>query len=302
MNKKKIGLVLGGGGARGLAHIGIIKEFEKAGIIPDIIVGASMGAVIGGAYALSADAKVLEKKVFELIQDKNLAKLESLAAQRNEDEKEIIFQRLATFVSNLYLWNLRAINGFITAGDQFKELIDKLTENKSFSDTKIKFGCTALDINWGKEVFFTKGSLSEAIFSSIAIPGVFPPVQKEDKLLVDGGIINLVPVVAAQQLGAEIIIASDVSLNIKPTEFKNGHDILFRTEMIKEKELGELKMQTADIIIRPDVGDYSWARFSEVNAFVKAGEVAAQNKLDEVVKKINKTQKVSGKFFRFFKS
>lgn len=295
--KKKIGLVLGGGGARGLAHVGVIKELERAGIVADVIVGASMGAVIGGVYALCFEASTLEERVLGLIEDKNLSKLESLAAKSNEEEKEIIFQRLATFVSNLVLWNLRAINGFIVEGDRFKEIIDRLVEGRSFSETKVKFGCTALDINWGEEVLFTEGLLSEAIFSSIAIPGVFPPVEKNGKVLVDGGIINLVPVTAAQKLGAEIIIAVDVSLNIKPTQFNNGHDILFRTEMIKEKEIGQLKMQDADIVIRPEVGDYSWARFSEVASLVKEGQRAVKNNLVDIKAKIKKENCLSNKIF-----
>ncbi len=281
---KKIGLVLGGGGARGLAHIGVIKQLEKAGIVPDIIVGASMGAVIGGAYALFANANVLEKKVLELVKHKDLSKLESLAAPRTEEEKEIIFQRLATFVSKLFLWNLRAINGSITDGVKIKEIINKLINSKKFSDTKIKFACTAIDINWGKEVLFSKGLLSDAIFASISIPGVFPPVKQGDKLLVDGGIINMVPVQIAQKMGADFTIAVDTSLDIKPTEFKHGHDILFRTEMIKEKEIGELKMQSADIIIRPEVGSYSWAGFSKINSLIKEGESATKDKIGKIKK------------------
>ncbi len=298
--KKKIGLVLGGGGARGLAHVGVIKELERAGITPDLIVGASMGAVVGGAYALFSDAKILEERILSLVENKNLSKLESLAAGSNEDEKEIIFQRLVTFVSNLCLWNLRAINGFITEGDEFRELINQLIDNKKFSDTKIKFSCTSLDINWGKELFFTQGDLSEAIFSSISIPGVFPPVKDNNKVLVDGGIINLVPVEVALKLGAEIVIAVDVSLNIKPIEFRNGHDILFRTEMIKEKELGRLKMKEADIIIRPDVGDYSWARFSQVRSLIEKGEAIVKERLAKIEEVISGKKSLADKFFSFF--
>jgi NTE family protein len=285
-NKKKIGLVLGGGGARGLAHIGVIRQLEKAGIVPDIIVGASMGAVIGGAYALFADAEILEKKVLELVKNKDLSKLESLAAPRTEEEKEIVFQRLATFVSKLLLWNLRAVKGSITDGIKIKEIINRLIDAKKFSETKIKFACTAIDINWGKEVLFTEGFLSDAIFASISIPGVFPPIKQGDKMLVDGGIINMVPVAVAEKLGADITIAIDASLDIKPTEFKHGHDILFRTEMIKEKEIGELKMQSADIIIRPDVGGYSWARFSKIGSIIKEGDKAAKEKISEIKKVI----------------
>lgn len=301
MAKNKIGLVLGGGGARGLAHVGIIKGLQKAGIIPDIITGASMGAVIGGTYALYPDAKILEKKVMALVKNKNLAKLESLAGCRGEEEKEIVFQKLITFVTNLYLWNLRAINGFISDGKNFKKIIAALVENKNFLDTKIKFCCTALDINWGKEVFFNRGSLADAIFTSISIPGVFPPVKKGKKLLVDGGIINLVPVEAARDLGAKIIIAVDVSLNIKPAVFKNGHDILFRADMIKEKELGNLKMKSADIIIRPDVGDYSWAGFSQIKPLIKEGEMAVKAKLKEIKKCLRAKQSLADKAKRIIK-
>jgi NTE family protein len=282
--KKKIGLVLGGGGARGLAHIGVIKQLEKANIIPDIIVGASMGAVIGGAYALFANAEILEKRVSKLAINKNLSKLESLAAPREEEEKEIIFQKLTTFVSNLVLWNLRSINGSITDGIEIKQIINKLIDSKKFSETQIRFVCTAIDINWGKEILFTKGFLSDAIFASISIPGVFPPVKQGDKLLVDGGIINMVPVKVAEKFGADITIAVDISLDIKPAKFKHGHDILFRTEMIREKEIGRLKMESADIVIRPQVGGYSWARFSEINSLIKKGEIAANEKMAEIKK------------------
>jgi NTE family protein len=245
-----------------------------------------MGAVIGGAYALFADAEILEKKVLELVKNKDLSKLESLAAPRTEEEKEIVFQRLATFVSKLLLWNLRAVKGSITDGIKIKEIINRLIDAKKFSETKIKFACTAIDINWGKEVLFTEGFLSDAIFASISIPGVFPPIKQGDKMLVDGGIINMVPVAVAEKLGADITIAIDASLDIKPTEFKHGHDILFRTEMIKEKEIGELKMQSADIIIRPDVGGYSWARFSKIDLIIKEGEKAAKEKISEIKKVI----------------
>ncbi len=301
-NKKIIGLVLGGGGARGLSHVGVIKQLEQAGIVPDIIVGASMGAVIGGAYALFANAKILETKILKLVENKDLSKLESLAAPRSEEEKEIIFQRLATFVSNLFLWNLRAINGFITDGAKIREIINRLIDGKSFSDTKIKFACTAIDINWGKEVLFKEGLLCEAIFSSIAIPGVFPPIKKGRKLLVDGGIINMVPVQVAEKLGADVTIAVDASLDIKPAKFKNGHDILFRTEMIKEKEIGKLKMQAADIIIRPDVGGYSWAGFSKIKPLIKEGQAATKEKISQIKKIIdskgNLLNKISSKLRR----
>ncbi len=301
MAKKKFGLVLGGGGARGLAHVGVIKALESAGLVPDLVVGASMGAIIGGAYALFADSRKLEEKVLRLVRDRSIVKLEALAAQRSEEEKEIIFQKLATFVANLYLWNLRAINGFITEGSQFKKIIDLLIEGKKFSDTKIKFACTALDINWGKEVLFTEGSLSEAIFSSMAIPGVFPPVKNGDKLLVDGGIINLAPVAVAKQLGAEVVVAVDVSLDIKPAEFKNGHDILFRTDMIKEKELSNLKMQAAEVIVRPDVGDYSWARFSGVDSLVQKGEAAIKSRLAEIEKKIYSRDNLKNRILNYLR-
>lgn len=286
--RPKIGLALGGGGARGLAHIGVLKILEKAKVPIDIIVGTSMGAIIGAAYALEPNADLLEERVMSLLKNKNLSKLESLAAEDEPTEKRLIIEQLATYVTDLYLWNLRAIKGRIVENSQIEDIIKELVNEKSFHETKIKYACVATDINKGEEVIFDKGRLYKAVLASSAIPGVFSPVNLEGKVLIDGGIVTLLPAQPARKLGADVVIGVNTDKDIQPKDFKHGYDIIFQADDIRRHELNLMKKRFADIIIEPDIRTLSWAHFSKGETIVSKGEEATKKMLPLILKTIKK--------------
>ncbi len=286
--RPRIALALGGGGARGLSHIGVLKVLEKNSIPIDIITGSSMGAIIGGAYALNPDANALEQRILALLKDEKIRKLEQLITKDEEEERLVVFKRLATFISEVYLWNLSAIKGCVMDGSEIDDLIKQLVNDKMFDDTKIKFACVATDINTGKEEILSRGNLRKAIYVSSAIPGVFPPKRIEEKLLIDGGIVTLLPAQCAKSLGADLVIGINVDKDIMPKHFKHGYDIIFRADDIRRHELNLLKMKTADIIIEPEVKTLSWAHFSKGQAIIKKGEEAAKNLMPQIKLQIKK--------------
>ncbi len=280
MRKKfKVGLALGGGGVRGLAHIGVLKILERERVPIDLIVGTSMGAVIGGAYALCKDSFYLERRIIELLKQKPIAKLEALAGESRPEEKRMIVEGLVSFVKDLLLWNLKGIKRSMGNGAEIKQLIEELVEKMRFSETKIPFACIACDLKTGDEVILNKGKMVNAVMASSSVAGVFPPVKLGERLLVDGSITSEVPTEAAHSLGADFIIVVNVEQKIFYDKFRHGMDILFQADEIRSHELNRLKLRLADFTIQPQVGDISWAAFSQGLRCIQEGEKAAEETL-----------------------
>ena len=180
-NNKTVAIALGGGGTCGLAHIGVLKALEEHGIIPDYICGTSMGAIIGGFYACGMTVEDMIKEC-----------------------EKLKFFKLFDFNPKIFSSN-HLIPGKLT-----EKYIRKNTLEKNFEDTKIKFSCIATDLIKGKEYEFTKGPIWQGIRASISIPVVFKPVEYNDMLLVDGGVLNNVPVEPLRKYKPDILIAVDV--------------------------------------------------------------------------------------------
>jgi len=283
MRKKfKVALALGGGGVRGLAHIGVLKILERERIPIDLIVGTSMGAVIGGAYALSQDSFYLERKILEVLKQKPIAKLEALAGESRPEEKRMIVEGLVSFVKDLFLWNLKGIKRSMGNGAEIRQLIEELVEKAHFSQTKIPFACVACDLKTGDEIILNKGKMVDAVMASSSVAAVFPPVKLGERLLVDGGITGEVPTEAAHSLGADFIIVVNVEQKIFYDKFRHGMDILFQADEIRSHELIRLKLKMADFTIQPQVGDISWAAFSQGLRCIQEGEKAAEQAVDKL--------------------
>lgn len=283
MSKRfKIGLALGGGGVRGLAHIGVFNVFERAGIPIDIIIGTSMGSVVGGAYALSGSALSVEQKMLDLLKRREIKKLEALAGDSAPEEKVMIIRELATFVKDLLLWNLKGIKRWIANGSEIKGLVNETVGDAEFNQTKIPFACVACNLKTGEEVILNKGRMSEAIMASSSVPAVFPPVELGGNLLVDGGVTSQVPIEAARRVGADFVIGINVQSKIFHEKFNHGMDILFQADEIRSYELVRLKLALADFVISPAVEDISWAAFSQGKRCIQEGEKAATEALSRL--------------------
>jgi len=290
--KLKVGLALGGGGARGLAHIGVLKVLERENIPIDLITGTSMGAIIGGVYALKKDISAIEKiaEKYSKISEFNI---DLSFGEKEKKDKPFFLKKMSDFLKRGYILNLELRRKYINDGEGVKKIIKDLVGDKAFTDTKIPFAAVAADLVKGEKVIIRKGKLFDALLASASIPGMFPPVILDKKILVDGGIVDVVPIEAAQSLGANFVIGVNVGQTIKKrVEFDNAVEIFFRSDSITSAELRKLQLSFADIIITPKVGRFHWSDFSKPEKCVREGEIAAQNIILELKKKLKKAKPI----------
>ena len=248
--KPKIGLALGSGGARGFAHIGLLKVLKREGIEVDYIAGSSMGALIGCFYASGSDLELLQKV--------------SLQFKRK------------------YFMDLTVPKLGFVAGKRIEEYIRLFTKNQNLEDLSIPLAVVATDIEKGSRVIFTKGPVYEAVRASISIPGVFVPKRINGQLLVDGGVVDRVPVSVVKEMGADIVIASDVSATKGDTDIQSIYDVIFKSLDILQMEIVKMKGIDADVMIQPPVESYSSRAFTNIQEIIMIGEQEAQKRLPEI--------------------
>lgn len=271
----KIGLALGSGGAKGLAHIGVIKVLLENNIPIDLIAGSSIGAMVGGIYAATKDIKQLEKIAF----DANWLQMSALIDPT---------------------WT----NG-ILGGEKVKGFIEKHIGKINFNDCKIPFTAIATDLKTGEAVVMKKGALASAIRASISIPLVFTPIEREGRLLTDGGLSLPVPVEIARQMGADIVIAVDLDFDYSangPNKNFNFYKIAVNSINLLRHHLAAKNVVGADVVINPLVGNFSWHQFVDGKKLIAIGETAAKKALPQLKKIINsKSKNGLGKYLDFFK-
>ena len=245
----KIGLALGSGGARGFAHLGVLKVLRDEGIPIDFIAGSSMGALVGCFYA------------------------SGLSIER-------MVQFALAFKRKYYLDFTVPKMGFIS-GNRLKELIRLFTHRKTFEELDIPVAVVATDLNEGKKVIFKEGSVADAVKASISIPGIFVPEKIDGKLLVDGGVIDRVPVSVVKEMGADIVIAVDVSHVKRNEDITSIYDVIMQSLDIMQDELVHHREIASDVMIRPHVEQYSSRAFTNIKEIIDIGE---QETLKHIVK------------------
>jgi len=212
--KNKIGLVLGGGGARGLGHIGVLKALKKHSIPIHMVAGTSIGAVIGAMYAATLDPHWIENKFKEFIDSEAYKRIGLHRLVPTSQPNSSIFQTAATYMKNQIIINLANDRLGILKQERLSEIIEFLLPVKTFEELKIPFSCLAVDLNSGEDVVFNSGNLIEAIVASSAIPGYIPPIEKDGMLLTDGAVSCPVPVKTVRKMGADFRISVDVGLKL----------------------------------------------------------------------------------------
>lgn len=297
----KRAIALGGGGARGLAHIGVLKVLEEDGIKFDCIAGTSMGAIIGALYAIDQNAAKLEKTLKEYFFNVMFSKLNM---QKMQDETQVssarsLIRKAREFVK---YGSPDSGNSFLSHS-MLEEMVNSLLPDIDITDTKIPFICVATDITNGKEKSFSKGPLRKIVLASASIPGVFPPVNIDDIWYTDGAHVNVTPVSAAKLLGADFIIASDVKSKLKTLDAlpANSKDIMNRCNFIANYLFYEVLIKEANIVIEPNIKQISWSEFNKFNLMVSEGEKAARAQLLNIRKEINKFNAPVAKCKRFLK-
>ncbi|QYJ68896.1 patatin-like phospholipase family protein [Flavobacterium litorale] len=286
--KPKIGLVLSGGGAKGLAHIGVLKVLEKAGIKIDYIGGTSMGAIVGGLYAAGYSANELDS-IFRsldsdaLIQDYSPRDSKSFFEKRN-DELYALTLPFKNFKVGFPAGFSKGLYNYTT--------VNRLTNNvrhiRNFNKLPIPFVCIATDIETGEEVVLREGILPDAILASGAFPSLYYPVEIDGRLLIDGGVTNNYPVEEVRKMGADIIIGVDVQDGLKDrTQIKGATGILVQINNYQMIKKMKAKRKATDIYIKPDISDYNVVSFDEGPAIIDEGEKSA-NIILEKLKKLGK--------------
>ena len=252
----KLGLALGGGAARGFAHIGVIKALEAQGIVPDVVVGTSAGAVVGALSAAGNNGFELQKLAHTL------------------DET-----RLAD-------WSLP--DRGVLKGDGLQKFVNDAVANRPIETLKKPFAAVATDLHSGDAILFRSGNTGMAVRASAAVPGVFKPVAINGHEYVDGGLSSLVPVRYARQLGADLVIAVDIAAPPANHSVRGTLDILLQTFTIMGQNLARYELKDAEVVIRPQVGSVGSADFQARHDAILEGEKAAQAALPQIRAAIRK--------------
>jgi NTE family protein len=244
--KIKIGLALGGGAARGFAHIGVIKALEAQGIVPDIVVGTSAGSVVGAMYAAGNNGFELQKMALDM------------------DEATISDWALPLF---------NKVSG-VLKGEALQNYVNKSVHNQPMEKLKIRFGAVATDLQTGQPILFQRGNTGQAVRASSAVPSVFQPVKIGERSFVDGGLVAPVPVRFAREMGADFIIAVNISTQAEMQAAVSSLEVLMQTFNIMGKQLNEFDLKNADIVIQPALGTMKSNDFNGRNLAILAGEQA----------------------------
>ncbi|MBN1384865.1 MAG: patatin-like phospholipase family protein [Elusimicrobia bacterium] len=287
MKKFKIGLALGGGGARGLAHIGVLRVLEKNGIIPDIVTGTSMGAIIGAMYCYGLCADEIEKKLKEFMDTdiyKDL-KFESVPQDKSKNFIKNIYNK----IKQKMIFYLSSVKIAFLEKSALDSMIAYFLPDIDFCDLKIPFACVAVDISHNKEIVMKEGPIWEAVLSSISIPGVMPPVKVKGHIFVDGGAVQMIPLNAVRDMGCDFSIGVDVSADIpeiSENDLRNAFDITHHTSDIALSVLKQIQIKDADFLLSPPVGGIKWFELKRFSECIIAGEKETIAKIPELKNRI----------------
>jgi NTE family protein len=247
---RKVTLALGGGSARGLAHIGVIKELEKAAIPIDMVVGTSMGALIGAAYCTGSDPDSMRYHALK-------------------------------FTVNRLLDPTIPTMGLL-AGERLERIIRAMLGGKTFEDCRIPFAAVTTDMETGQEVVHRSGDMVKAVRASCSWAGIFNPVTIGGKLLCDGGIKSSVPTKVARSLGADYLIAVDVGFCVKQGKMENIFQMILQSFQIMGEELNKYQSENSDCTIKVDLGDFDQVAFDRAEEAIMTGAAAAIAKIPSI--------------------
>ncbi len=248
----KLGLALGGGAARGFAHVGVLQVLEEAGIKPQLVVGTSAGSVVAAFYASG----------------KGAAQLLKLSDSMDE--------------STLADWTVPLLSRGMMRGDALAKYMNQNLEIKRIEDMKIPLGVVATDLHSGESILFQRGDAATAVRASSAVPAVFQPVQIGGKEYVDGGLVAPVPVRFARQMGADIVVAVDISTPLEANKADGMLQILLQTFSIMGKSISDFELKEADLVVKPALSGIGSAAFSERKRSIDAGRAAMTQALPQL--------------------
>jgi NTE family protein len=240
----KLGLALGGGAARGFAHVGVIQVLEEAGIAPALVVGTSAGSLVAAFYASG----------------KNGAQLQRVSETMDE--------------ATLTDWTVPLLSRGMMRGDGLARYVSAQTGGRKIEDLPLPLGIVATDLHSGQGVLFQRGDIATAVRASSAVPAVFEPVRVAGRDYVDGGLVSPVPVRFARQMGADVVLAVDISSSPESNKANDMLQVLLQTFTIMSKSINAFELKEAEVVVRPALMGVGSAAFSERRRSIEAGRAA----------------------------
>lgn len=248
----KLGLALGGGAARGFAHVGVIQVLEEAGIQPQLVVGTSAGSLVAALYASG----------------KNGAQLQRVAETMEE--------------ATLTDWTIPWLSRGMMRGDALARYVSSQTGGRRIEDVRVPLGIVATDLHSGQGMLFQRGDIATAVRASSAVPSVFEPVRIGGRDYVDGGLVSPVPVRYARQMGADLVVAVDISSAPEGNKASDMLQILLQTFTIMSKSINGFELKEADVVVRPALNNVGSAAFGERRRSIEAGRQAMLQALPQL--------------------
>ncbi len=292
----RIGIALGGGSSKGMAHIGVLEVLEEEGIKLSCVGGTSIGALVGAIYAAEPDAARLRERARALLESDAFSAIGFEFFVSKDETAPNLFRRVTDFIKKRYILGKAVVRPSLVDGDKIVSLITASLPDVEIEELKLPFACVALDLVTGEDVVFTSGPLIPAVLASVSIPGLFPCLESNGRVLVDGAATASIPVDAVRKLGADVVIAVDL-LDALSGDFNrsSGLDINFRVDDIVKRRLNLMRVRSADVIVRPKVGSIHWADFDRLDFCVERGREATLESLSLLREKLRPRKR-----FRFW--
>ena len=278
----KIGLALGGGGARGACHIGVLRVLEDNGIIPDVIAGTSAGSMIGAMYALELNAKIVEEKYMKHIQSENFKDL-GFRYIPNSEKDDSIFSQIVKQIKNQYVLMVSSNRKSIIKNERLSKAANILFEADRFEDLKIPLFVSATDLITGNPIIYKTGNLVDAVVQSSTIPGFVEPTYQNNRMLVDGGISLPTPVTPL--IGeCDFIIAVNITRGVtNQPEPNNIFEILNRSRDVSIGQLNKYVLEKSNFVIKPEHNNLHWSAFDQSDEFLEVGRKAALDSIENLL-------------------
>ena len=254
----KVALALGSGGLRGLAHIGVLRILTRYGVPVDYVAGCSIGALIGSLYCTGLDSETIRKIAVTL---------------KRRHWLDFVIPKLG-----------------LIAGDRTLEMLRLLTRGKAFADLDIPLAVVATDLCQGNEIVFREGDVASAVRASISVPGIFQPFKMKDRTLIDGAVVNPTPVDVARLMGGDIVIGVDLVHAGSVCNFDNIFDVILQSIDIVERQLAKQRQTDCDILIQPEVAQFSPSSFDRIDECIEAGEKATEAVMPQIMELLKRTE------------
>lgn len=280
----RVALVLGGGGARGYAHLGFVQVLLESGLEPDMVVGTSMGSVIGAAVANRANLEGMVKVLNRL----DINRILRISPESRRELEKAIGKSLVREMGIRKRLNRKSDETPVKLARLFT-FFKLMTKNSSIEELPIRFAAVATDLDRGTEVLIKEGKVYRATAASSAIPGFIPPVKINGQQLIDGGIVDTVPVLPAVRMGAGSVVAVDVSKSLEPDPEQSPLSLFYRASEIRKNEIVRLRTTIAEdelcgrlLTLHPPVNELNWLDFNEVDKAVSIGREFARENISAI--------------------